>query len=301
MEQALAMARRLGDPGAVMDACLVGFMALWRPDTVDQRLGLVTEAMEIAGTLGDERSFTVAATLTAVAHAELGQVHQMAETAALARDYAERLRMPYGVMVLDALEVPWLAMADRLVDAERRLTDLTSLAERMQLHQIDEALAGIVMALRLWQGRVDEVLPMVLAFDLGPVPMTTLACLLLLRAGQVDRAREHLAAHDVLLDRVDAYSLLNWAAAAETALGVGDRDLGARAYALLAPYAGHCVCSGSSMAMGPVDAFLGLAAAASGELPLASRHADHALRLMAEWQVPLAARWLTEQRDRFGF
>ncbi|HQR27041.1 MAG TPA: hypothetical protein PLP61_08395, partial [Nocardioides sp.] len=301
VEQALAMARRLDHPGAVMDAALVGFMALWRPDTAEQRLDLATEAMAIASTLGAERSFTVAATLTAVAHGELGQVQQMGETGALARDYAERLRIPYGVMVLDALEVPWLAMAGRFAEAEQRLESVALLAERMQVHEVGEALAAVAMALRLWQGRVDEVLPDVLGGDEGSDPLAALQCLLLLRAGRLDQAREHLATHPVVLDPVDTFSLLNWSAAAETALAVGDRDLGAAAYTLLAPYAGRCACAGPSMALGPVDAFLALAAAASGEVALAVRHADDARALTEQWRIPLAAQWLDGQRERFGF
>ena len=53
--------------------------------------------------------------------------------------------------------------------------------------------------------------------------------------------------------------------------------------------------------MGPVDAFLALAAATVGDLDLAARHADDAERLMEEWQIPLAAQWLRDQRDRYGF
>jgi hypothetical protein len=50
-----------------------------------------------------------------------------------------------------------------------------------------------------------------------------------------------------------------------------------------------------------VDAFLAFAAMASGEREIASRHADTALELCAEWEIPLAAQWLREQRDRGGF
>ena len=53
--------------------------------------------------------------------------------------------------------------------------------------------------------------------------------------------------------------------------------------------------------MGPVDAFLAHAAAAVGDLELAARHADDAQRLIDEWQIPLVAQWLRDQRDRYGF
>ena len=39
-------------------------------------------------------------------------------TAAEARAQAERLHLPYGLVVLDTLELPWLAMAGRFEEGE---------------------------------------------------------------------------------------------------------------------------------------------------------------------------------------
>ena len=36
----------------------------------------------------------------------------------MARDRAERLHLPYGLLVLDTLELPWLAMAGRFDEGE---------------------------------------------------------------------------------------------------------------------------------------------------------------------------------------
>ncbi|MFN8192934.1 MAG: BTAD domain-containing putative transcriptional regulator [Nocardioidaceae bacterium] len=149
IEEALAMARRLGDDELVMEVGQVGFVSLWRPDTTERRLALVSEAMDLAARLGHERAFTVAATLTTVAYGELGRLEEMWETAAVARDYATRLRIPYGLMVLESLELPWLSMAGRFEEAEAGLASLMQLADQMELHQKDEAMAGALMSLRL--------------------------------------------------------------------------------------------------------------------------------------------------------
>jgi hypothetical protein len=37
-----------------------------------------------------------------------------------------------------------------------------------------------------------------------------------------------------------------------------------------------------------------------GDRERASRHAEDAARLMEEWQVPLAAQWWRDQRDRLS-
>ena len=81
----------------------------------------------------------------------------------------------------------------------------------------------------------------------------------------------------------------------------GDRDLASRAYERLSPYPEHAVTGGSGLAMGPVQAFLALAAWTVGETDLAARHADRAEALCADWGIPLCGQWLQEQRQRYRF
>ena len=105
----------------------------------------------------------------------------------------------------------------------------------------------------------------------------------------------------VAFDRQDWFSQLEWAAGAEAACAIGDASLAARAYERLAPFAGKPCCAGSGMHIGPVDAYLALAAAATGETSLAASHADSALELCVTWEIPLVAEWLRGQRDSHGF
>jgi hypothetical protein len=103
------------------------------------------------------------------------------------------------------------------------------------------------------------------------------------------------------LDHDSDISLLAWAHAAELALYLGEADLGRHAHERLAPYAGLNTCAGSSLALGPVDTYLALAAAARGDLALAGQHADDAVALAKSWGIPLVADWLAGLRDAHGF
>ncbi len=47
-EEAVAMARRIGDPGLLMTACLNAFVSSWRPATLPWRTALAEEALRIA-------------------------------------------------------------------------------------------------------------------------------------------------------------------------------------------------------------------------------------------------------------
>jgi hypothetical protein len=98
----------------------------------------------------------------------------------------------------------------------------------------------------------------------------------------------------------DWFALLTWCTAGEVALGLGDQELAAAAYQRAAPFAGRVCAGGSGAPLGPVDAFLALAAAAVGETATATRHADRAMELCEEWQIPPVAQWLRDQRDRLG-
>ena len=95
--------------------------------------------------------------------------------------------------------------------------------------------------------------------------------------------------------------LLMWCHAAEVALHLGDVELAGRCYALLAPFAGRSCSVGSSMASGPVDAYLAMAAAATGETGIAARHADAAAALAEEWDIPLFGRWFAGVRETYAF
>jgi hypothetical protein len=122
------------------------------------------------------------------------------------------------------------------------------------------------------------------------------------RIGRTEEARAVLDARGPLdLSADNWFSMLVWAPACEAAAGTGDRDLASRAYERLAAYSDHAVTGGSGLCMGPAQAFLALAAWTVGEVDLATRHADLAEDLCAEWGIPLGARWLQEQRQRYGF
>jgi hypothetical protein len=257
--------------------------------------------MELSSRLGQEQAFVVSTTLRAVVEGELGRVDSMWSSAATARAAAERLRIPYGLLVLDNLTVPWLAMAGRFDECEEVLNRIARLDEQMALDNPGEAAAEAMIGLRLWQGRGEEVLPMLLAMEGGPMPITSLVLVYLLRVGRGEEAAAHYVQHPVDLSANDWFSMLNWCAAAEAASGLGDARLAAAAYAKLAPFAGRSCTAGSGNAMGPVDGFLALAAVAVGERTLATQHADAAAELIAAWGIPLAAQWLCDHRERLEF
>jgi hypothetical protein len=302
-EEALAMARRLGEPGLLRDALAGAFVFSWRPGNADARLAMADELREHAAAAGDLPAQATAATLQTVAFFELGRMAERDAMATVARRLAEQLRMAYLLLVLDTMEAPWLAMQGRTDEAEEVLGRAIDRFAFVTLPQSGDGTAGAVLTVRYFEGRLAETLPLMeqLVATTG-LPVTAVITALLLRLGLQDEAAQALAALPPIdLSADDWFSMMNWCTAGEVALAFGDAGLGAAAYARAAPYAGRLCGGGSGAPLGPVDAFLALSAAATGETATATRHADRALELCREWAIPPVAQWLRDQRDRYGF
>ncbi len=301
IDEAVAMARRLDEPGLLLDALMVSMIALFVPGTADERLAWTTEAAELAEVAGDERRLALALTLRVGVEAELGRVGQAWRTLEAARREAGRLRHLYALAILGALEVPWLAMAGRFGDCEERMEGIARLLELMGRGEKENLLT--VVSLALWRGRPRTAVPALAEVVVAGLPVSPLAVVCLLRGGgDVDAARRFDEEHPYDLEEHETWlTPLMRCCAAEAALGLGDRARGRRCYELLAPYAGHAATAGAHCAMGPVDAFLALAAAAAGDRERAAGHADRAQELIEEWAIPLAGQWLAALRERHGF
>ena len=300
-EQALAMARRTGDPALLQAALHMTFSATWRPSSAPRRLELSQEAEALAAATDDEQSLATALTLQAVVLGELGRVDRMCEVLERARALATRLRLPYLLIVLGCLHAPWLAMRGRDDEADALLEEVRRLAQASSLPQSDDGVTGSTLVVRVHQGDGEAVgAGMQALAQRSEMPLTSVLCAVLLRLGLADLARDVLASSSVDLDQDDWFALLTWCTAGEVAAGLGLPDLGAAAYAKALPYAGRAAVAGSGGPLGPVDAFLALAAVAAGDLETARRHADDAEQLCRTWQVPRVAQWLRDQRDRHG-
>ncbi len=301
-EEAVAMARRIGEPELLLSACQNAFVSTWRPATVHQRDAWAREALAIAERTGDARALVNAQTVCAVVAAELGDVDRCDALVAAARAGAEEQRSLYPLVVLDSLEVPWLSMRGEHERAEAVMAHLQETGDRMGLAQQADALAGAYFATRMWRGENEEVLGLIQAMgERNVLPLDAAVLTLLVRCDRLEEARAFRAAHPIDLGGDTWFALVPWALGAEAALGLGDRELAATTYRLLAPHAGHTACAGSGTALGPVDAFLAMAAAATGEREIASQHADEAERLCREWRIPLAGEWFAAQRARYSF
>ena len=156
-EQALEMARRLGDPELLQDVLQATFSATWRPASAPRRLALAAEAAALGVATGDDARLATALTLQAVVLGELGLPGRMDEALSQAWALAERLRLPYLLIVLGCLHAPWLAMRGADAEADALLERVARLATTSSLPQSDDGVTGATLVVRVHQGQGQAV------------------------------------------------------------------------------------------------------------------------------------------------
>jgi hypothetical protein len=182
------------------------------------------------------------------------------------------------------------------------LGDMVAMAERIGVPQAGDALLGAFLMDLVWGDRPEELLALTdQVAQVEVMPVQASVALILARGGRHEEARERLGRCVQELSPDWWFSLLTLSMAAEAALRAGAPDVAAVTYEALSPYAGRPAAGGSGTIVGLVDHFLAMAAHATGERELATRHADDAVRLCAEWELVLAASWFAQVREEFGF
>ncbi|MEW6273222.1 MAG: AAA family ATPase [Thermodesulfobacteriota bacterium] len=279
-EEALASARRLGNPATLGYALLARVVAVADPDNLDERLALEDEIVALARAIGDREL-----ELTTLQW-RLGDALQRGEEAALGEDLERFLAL------IDELRLPryrWLAPAFRsqLALLRGRLDEAEAECGRMlvQAQEVEHEDPGRLAA-ALWFGILRErdrlgeleggIRQLTAQEVMGAVWPAALAQLY----AEIGRREEALAAIDELAPgrfaalRRDVTFLFCAGALAEAAWLLGEPRHAAELHALLAPYAERLVLAGPATiyCFGPVRHHLGCLAALLERWDEASRH-----------------------------
>jgi hypothetical protein len=176
------------------------------------------------------------------------------------------------------------------------------LQERVNVSNVPAVVAGLQILTLMWQSRTSEFLAAIqMAAPRSEVPVELVVVMALLRLDLEEPGRD-LYASITPVEPDDTYmGMLVAAASAEVAFRLKIPELAERMYAWLEPYAGGVASAGSTAVLGPVDAFLALAAAGSGDATAAAAHADAALEQCARWAMPRVSIWLGDVRSTAGF
>jgi len=299
---ALELADEADDPRLSATAHLAAFIARSRPDTAEERRDYMHVARAAATRLDDPRVRLLVDTLAVSVAGELGDAASVWRELPGILDRARARGLATAEVVLHSVSVPWLAMAGDDAGAAAGTRRLEELAGELRMPNVVEAAMSNAFVGALHAGTIADLVPFLDDFAASSrVPAWRMVITVLLRVGEVERARVAYVEHGDETDDHTFMSLLLDCLGCEIALGLGDPEIAEAAYERLLPYAGRMCSAGSAVALGPVDLFLAQGAAARGDLAAATAHADAAAALALTWRIPRLGQFLDTLRERHGF
>ena len=281
-QQALDLARALGDPSALAYALEGRFFAIWWPETSDQRLLIAQELQAVASEAGDAERLAWSHCAMAGVLSELGRMNDARAEVDTFDRHARELRQPAWQWISVTIRVPQMILEGRFAEADARIARQleTGVAERDELSSTH----GQLFLLRREQGRLDEIEDVnqssIDTFPWYPVHRAERA-LLLAETGRRGEAQALL--DELSRDRFAAFYrdnnwLLEMAVTSEVAALLGDVDAATVLYEELTPFAELHAAAWAEGGVGAVSRYLGLLAETLGDLDAAVRHLEHAER-----------------------
>lgn len=288
-QQAVEMARRVGDPMAQFAALYSRHAALAASVDVEEKLAIATESLLIAEQIGEKERMLRARYLRILDFLELGDIPAVDEEIEAYTQVAKELRQPLYLWHVPFYRASRAMMEGRFEECERLAGEALAIGRRAQ-----DAIAPMFFevqmnVLRVMQGetegREDAIKRYVENYPKIPSHHATLANLYC-RLGRREDARkvfEQVAANDFGSLPRDGSWLVTIASLSRACSYLGDVRRAATLYELLLPYAGRQLVTGSAaVACGSVYRFLGILATTMSRWEEAGIHFEEALRMEAK-------------------
>ena len=118
-QQAVHMARRLGDLATLAAALEASLYALWGPENIAEKLAAATEVMRLAEAVGDRDMALEASSLRLFDLMELGDIQAVEEQLIAQTRLAEELRQPFYQYISMSFRAMWAIFAGRFAEGEQ--------------------------------------------------------------------------------------------------------------------------------------------------------------------------------------
>ena len=261
-QEAVDMARRLGEPATLAYVLLERFFAIVAPSTLGERLVESAELLSLAEALGDPTMTSQALIIHVRNNAEAGRVEEADRHLEAAEQLVAELGQPTlrwfvgNSRVVRTLLAGDLAEGERLVHANFEEGQATGQADTTAFF------TSHLFLLRFEQGRLGELERRVTDATTNHPMFQCCLALLFCESDRFDEARvvfERLAATDFDALPVDNAWMLAMPSCAMVAARLGDRRGASVLYGLLAPYSDQFVFAYGG-AWGALAHYLGLLA-----------------------------------------
>ncbi len=285
-EEALAMARRLGDDSATLAYAMHGYiLGHHSPDHVRAQLALASELIEVASRAGDKERVFDGHEERFDALVELGDVDAARTELAMMDRLARELRQPSQAWLVGAHEALLALLVGTLEEAERLVEHARCLGERTQGWNASVTHLLQLYALRREQGRLGEIEGLIRR-AVGEFPTyPIIACMqthVLAELGAHEEAHaglETLTRAGCAALPFDEEWLVSTCLLADAAAVLDAAQAAGPLYELLAPYDDHVAISYPEVSIGAVALRVGVLAVTIGRGEEAERHFADALAM----------------------
>jgi tetratricopeptide (TPR) repeat protein len=282
-EQALALARELGDPAALAHALDGRHVALWEPANLEELRQIAEEMLQLGEQAGDLELQLEAYAWLITDALESDPIDVVDRYIAAHARLAEELRQPYHLWYTEVTRAMRAHLDGRFDETAPRIEKAWGHGQTAHAATARQTSLVQQTLLKLNTGELDELVDgLEQAATESPLPAWQ-AVLALAYAG-VDRREEALALVEAFAE--NGFAGVRRDCVWTTTLGLLARVVGrfdAREYApplyrLLLPYADrNCVAGGAILCLGPISRFLGMLARVAGDHERALQHLRQAL------------------------
>jgi DNA-binding SARP family transcriptional activator/tetratricopeptide (TPR) repeat protein len=240
-DEALAIARRSGDPATLAQVLVDRCPAIWEPSTARERLANTDELLSVAERVGDPAVSTWGWCWRLVAATELADLTESDRSLDHITTLATDLRQPMLTWLASYLRAARLLLAGRLGEADHAVTEARELGVRAGQPDAHLFFGIQRFQLRFEQGRLGEVVDRLdQVLNAGGHPPTTRAFLALAYC-ELDRIGDARRVFAPLADRIDDVPVnISWqevlSVSAAVCAGLGDQPLAARLHDRLEGY-----------------------------------------------------------------
>jgi DNA-binding NarL/FixJ family response regulator len=303
-QQAVAMARRLGDPATLAATLRARFYARSQPGYIPTRLAHSTELIRLGEAIGDREMILFAYAWRLFDFMELGDIEAADHYLDIHFQLSEELRQPFYLYINATFRAMRATFAGHFAEGERLAQQALTIGQRLRGQDVLGLFGVQMFTLRREQGRLQEVAPVMQHFvQTNPAVSTWRPGLALLYSelGQQQEARaefEYFAAHNFANIPRDALWLTCIAYLSEVCAFLGDARRAATLYQFLLPHNGYNILVGPTAACyGAAARYLGMLAATMSCWQEAQGHFEAALVM----NTRMGARpWLAHTQQEYA-
>jgi len=284
-EQALEMARRIGDPSTLAYALEGYSTSHLSPDFTHEQIKLARELIRVALEAGDAERALEGYQFHLETSIEIGDVASAHADLEAMASLADELRQPAQRWVVGVYRTNLALLEGRFADADGLIDETRAIGSRTQRWMAAVAYGLQLYLLRREQGRLKEIEELLLRLALEYPTYPVVRCAranMLAELGPPAKARTELAAL-----ATDGFSAIpfdeEWSVSlcflSEMAVRLGAVDHASALYERLLPFADRVAITYPEISLGAISRFLGILAAATGHWDDSQRHFEDALHL----------------------